>query len=84
MAFVISLETNSIPKRVAADFIRTGKAVYRKPCRFRESRKTFATANKWYEVEKHLNKNYTKRRIIEGEPVTQAWHIDDYKREVCC
>jgi hypothetical protein len=62
----------------AMDFIRTGRAVYRKPARFRESRKTFAVANRWYEVEKHFNKAYTKRRVIPGNPWTQPWHVRDY------
>lgn len=66
----------------AMDFIRTGRAVYRKPARYRESRKTFAQANVWYEVEKHFSKAYTKRRVLPGEPMTQPWHVLDYLREV--
>jgi hypothetical protein len=48
----------------ARDFIRTGRCIFRRPARLRESRRTFATANVWYEVEKSFNAEYTKRKIL--------------------
>lgn len=63
---------------VARDFIRTGRATYRKPARFRESRKTSATANRWYEVEKRRQAIYTKR-IIRQDGTTEPWDYGTYR-----
>jgi hypothetical protein len=48
----------------ARDFIRTGRCIFRRPARLRESRRTFAVANVWYEAEKHFKAKYTKRQIL--------------------
>ncbi len=64
----------SIP---AKDFIRTGRAVYRRPARFRESRRSFARANAWYDVEKTFRAEYTKR-IVRPDGSTEPWNYPDY------
>jgi len=78
---IYTLENESkakgVPKSVAGDFIRTGQAVYRKPARFRESRRTFATANKWYTVTKKLKSEYIKRKILSGGK-TRAWDLREF------
>jgi len=59
----------------AKDFIRTGRAIYRRPARLRESRRSFATANVWYDAEKTFNAKYTKRKILTNgktKPLTLA------------
>jgi hypothetical protein len=48
----------------AKDFIRTGRCIFRRPARLRESRRSFLTANVWYEAEKQFRAVYTKRRIL--------------------
>ncbi len=48
----------------ARDFIRTGRCIFRRPARLRESRRSFAQANVWYEAEKNFNAKYTKRKIL--------------------
>lgn len=69
-------------ERSARDFIRTGKAVYRKPTRFRESRRSFgAVANKWYEIEKERHAIYTKR-IIHADGTTEPWEWSQYQRMI--
>jgi len=71
-------KAKGVPKKVASDFIRTGRAVYRKPARFRESRRTSAVANKWYEVEKVRQAIYTKRMMLEGGG-TAPWDYAEYR-----
>jgi lipopolysaccharide biosynthesis glycosyltransferase len=48
----------------ARDFIRTGRCIFRRPARLRESRRSFAQANVWYNSEKHFKATYTKRKIL--------------------
>ena len=48
----------------AKDFIRTGRCIFRRPVRLRESRRSFAQANVWYETEKHFKAKYTKRKVL--------------------
>jgi hypothetical protein len=48
----------------AKDFIRTGRCIFRRPARLRESRRSFLTANVWYEAEKQFKAEYTKRKIL--------------------
>lgn len=71
-------KAKGVNKSVAGDFIRTGRAVYRKPMRYRESRKSLGgKANKWYFVEKELKKKYEKRKInLDG--TTRAWDLQEY------
>lgn len=61
----------------ARDFIRTGRAVIRKPIRFRESRRVLLTPNVWMEMEKRREKGYTKRRLL-PEGFTAPWRWSDY------
>lgn len=59
----------------AKDFIRTGRCIFRRPARLRESRRSFAIANVWYEAEKHFKAEYTKRKILKDgstRPLTLA------------
>ena len=61
----------------AMAFIEAGRAIFRRPARLRESRRTFAEANVWYEVEKRRDASYTKRRVLpSGETV--AWDYAEY------
>lgn len=62
-----------IPKRKAdsqydpaKEFILTGRCIFRRPARLRESRRSFARANVWYEAEKSFNARYTKRKILKN------------------
>ncbi|RWZ85537.1 MAG: hypothetical protein EO766_16630 [Hydrotalea sp. AMD] len=72
-------KAKGINKNVAGDFIRTGKAVFKKPMRFREARKSIAgIANKWYTVTKENRKSYCKRRILK-DGSTEPWNIKDFK-----
>jgi len=48
----------------AKDFIRTGRCIFRRPARLRESRRSFLTANVWYEAKKEFKATYTKRKIL--------------------
>lgn len=48
----------------ARDFIRTGRCIFRRPARLRESRRSFAQANVWYNTEKQFKATYTKRKIL--------------------
>lgn len=66
------------PVSPARDFIRTGRAIFRRPARYREARKTFARANYWYEVEKRRQKVYTKRQLLK-DGKTEPWRYGEYK-----
>lgn len=61
----------------ARDFIRTGRAVFRKPIRFRESRRVLLTPNVWVEMEKKREAVYTKRRVAE-DGTTAPWEWAAY------
>ncbi|MCI0371238.1 MAG: hypothetical protein L0214_07615 [candidate division NC10 bacterium] len=68
---------DGVTHHVARDFIRTGRATFRKPARFRESRRTSAVANRWYEVEKVRQAVYTKRRVA-ADGTTRPWKYQEY------
>jgi hypothetical protein len=70
-------KAKGIKAEAARDFIRTGRAVYAKPARFKESRRSFLRANVWYEYEKQLTAEYTKR-IIGVNGTTRPWRYDQY------
>lgn len=74
-------KAKGVPRGSAMDFIRTGRAIYRRPARFRESLRTFARANVWYSVEKKLEKRYTKRKSLDNG-MTRAWDYSEYRREM--
>lgn len=61
----------------ARDFIRTGRALYRKPIRFRESRRVFLTPNVWMEMEKRREAVYTKRQMLD-DGRTAPWEWTQY------
>lgn len=65
----------------AQEYIRTGRAIYRKPVRFREALAQDLQANYWYNVEKRIKKRYTKRRILRNG-LTEPWNYEQYKRFV--
>jgi hypothetical protein len=48
----------------AKDFIHTGRCIFRRPARLRESRRSFAIANVWYDAERNFKAKYTKRKIL--------------------
>lgn len=69
-----------VPRGSAMDFIRTGRAVFRRPARFRESRKSLGLkANVWYEDEKRLEKIYQKRKVT-ANGWTEPWDYNDWLR----
>jgi len=74
-------KAKGVPEKYAPDFIREGRAIYRKPMRLRESRRVHKTANVWYEVEKSFRAEYTKRRRHE-DGSTSAWNLRDYEAVV--
>jgi hypothetical protein len=55
----------------ARDFLRTGRCIYRKPTRLKESRRS-GTANVWEWVEKVRDDVYTKRKILR-DGRTEPW-----------
>jgi hypothetical protein len=62
----------------AKDFIRTGRCIFRRPARLRESRRSTNQANVWYEAEKQFRAIYTKRKIsTDGStfPLTVSKHL---------
>ena len=61
----------------ARDFIRTGRALFRKPIRFRESRRVLLTPNVWMEMEKKREAVYTKRRLF-TDGHTEPWEWARY------
>jgi len=63
----------------ARDFIRTGRALFRKPIRFRESRRVLLTPNLWVEMEKKREAVYTKRRLFD-DGHTEPWEWARYCR----
>ncbi len=70
-------KAKGIPRKMAGDFFRNGKAVFRKPMRFKESRRRGMQANVWHEVEKVDQMSYTKR-ILKEDGSTQPWNYLDY------
>jgi hypothetical protein len=71
-------KAKGVPKSSQSDFVRTGKAIYLKPARFRESRRSFQRANVWYEVEKHLlSENHQRKILADGR--TEPWRFDEYR-----
>jgi len=74
------MKVKGIPASAAGDFIRTGRAIYRKPVRYRESRHSFADANVWMSVEKIRDDLYTKRQVF-GDGSTRAWSMSAYQKE---
>jgi hypothetical protein len=63
----------------AKDFIRSGRCIFRRPARLRESRRTSNQANVWYHAEKHFKARYTKR-IIRKNGDTFPLTIEHHQR----
>jgi len=72
-------KAKGVRREVARDFLRTGQATFRKPVRFRESRRLGAQPNVWYHVTKQLRSEYTKR-IIREDQSTAPWEYAAYRR----
>ena len=71
-----------VPRAHQEVFFKTGKAVYSKPTRYRESRVVpDRVANYWKEVSKESHKEYSKRVILNNN-LTEAWNIDKYKKSL--
>lgn len=78
-----SLDNNpkakGVPRKMAGDFFRNGKAIFKKPMRFREGRKRYLQPNVWNEVTKEASKEYTKRKVlIDG--LTAPWDYLEYRQ----
>jgi len=73
------VKAKGVPPDAAGDFIRTGRAVYRQPIRFRESRSSAHDANVWMVEEKERDDLYTKRRVM-GNGTTWPWQWHLYQR----
>lgn len=71
--------TKGVPRKLARDFFQNGKATYRKPNRFRESRKRNLIPNVWSEITKENKKEYTKRKIL-ADGNTEPWNISEYRQ----
>lgn len=72
-------KAKGVPRESAADFIHTGRAIFRRPARFREARKSLlANANTWYDVEKVRDDLYTKRIVLENGQ-TEPWEWEAYQ-----
>lgn len=74
-------KAKGVPRDAAGDFIRTGRAVFRRPVRFRESRRGYQPPNKWIEATKELRTEYRKRRQTENGETT-PWTLSDYARNL--
>lgn len=59
----ITAKAKGVQRGVALDFIRHGRAVFRRPARLRESRRNFVQPNVWYEVEKKLEAEIIARQV---------------------
>jgi hypothetical protein len=74
-------KAKGVPRGSAADFIRTGRAIFKRPVRYRESRRNYVQANTWVEYTKDRDKPYTKRRLLgTNEGWTEPWEWEAYKR----
>ena len=72
-------KAKGVPRSAASDFLRTGRAIFRRPARYREARKSWgAQANTWYDVEKVRDELYTKRRILSNGH-TEPWEWAAYQ-----
>lgn len=73
------VKAKGVPRKMAGDFFRTGKAIYKKPMRFKESRRRHLQPNVWSEVEKVNRKEYSKRKIV-ANGMTEPWDFAEYQR----
>jgi hypothetical protein len=74
-------KAKGVPRKLAGDFFRTGKAIFKKPMRFREGRKRYMQANVWHTVEKEALKDYSKRKVI-ANGFTEPWDYLEYRHEI--
>lgn len=74
----ITARAKGVKQDVALDFVLTGRAVFRRPARLRESRRTSAEANVWYQVKKELKAEYTKRHV-RPDGTTVPWTLPEYR-----
>lgn len=76
-----TVKAKGVPRKMAGDFFRTGKAVYKKPMRFKESRRRHLQPNVWNEVEKEARKDYSKRKIV-ADGMTEPWDFREYQKSI--
>lgn len=69
-------ETSRQPE-AARDFLRTGRCIFRRPIRLKESRTRGGDLNSWEFVEKIRDDLYTKRKILSNGR-TEAWDWTEY------
>ena len=75
------IKAKGIPPDAASDFIRTGHSVYRKPIRYRESRRGYLDANVWLLEQKRRDDLYSKRVVL-ADGSTWPWRFDKYREAV--
>jgi hypothetical protein len=72
-------KAKGVPREAASDFLHTGRAIFRRPARYREARKSWgANANTWYDIEKIRDEMYTKRKILTNGH-TEPWEWKEYQ-----
>jgi hypothetical protein len=71
-------KAKGVKTEAAADFIRTGRGVFRRPVRLRESRRQMIQPNVWLEQEKVRHAMYTKRKV-HPDGTTEPWEWLHYK-----
>ncbi len=73
-----NVRAKGVPRKYAGDFYRTGKAVYRRPYRLRESRRRGVIPNVWNDITKEHLKKYSKRKIL-SDGSTEPWNYPEYR-----
>jgi hypothetical protein len=74
-----SVKAKGVPRKYARDFFRNGRTVFRKPMRYRESRRRGLQPNVWNDVEKQARKDYSKRKIL-PDGSTEPWDFLEYRK----
>jgi len=75
-------KARGVPKHQALDYIRTGKCVFSRPMRLRESRVSLVgQPNIWYPMTKVHRRKYAKRNV-QRDGSTLPWAMADYRRVV--
>ena len=74
-------KAKGVPRNMSGDFFNANSATYRRPTRFRESRRRHLQPNIWNEVTKVNRKEFTKRKIM-PDGSTEPWDYLEYKRSL--
>lgn len=75
----VIVKAKGVKRTAASDFIRTGRAVFRQPARYRASLRRGLVPNKWYLTRKVLRAEYIKRRIL-SDGRTEPWDLKEFLR----